>query len=150
MTKKAFNPGDWKKPRKKEILRCAQDDSTAGQASNDENLADEIERLAQAVEVRKVDITGDYHQWLEIGFALKEALGEDGRSYFHRLSRFYPGYDEDEADKQYDKCMRSKGDGIQPRTLFYFAKLAGIQLSPLPDGLRNNSCVSKYSSSSSL
>ena len=26
MTKKAFNPGDWKKPRKKEILRCAQDD----------------------------------------------------------------------------------------------------------------------------
>lgn len=27
MTKKAFNPGDWKKPRKKEILRCAQDDS---------------------------------------------------------------------------------------------------------------------------
>ena len=49
MTKKAFNPGDWKKPRKKEILRCAQDDSTAGQASNDENLADEIERLTQAV-----------------------------------------------------------------------------------------------------
>ena len=130
MTKKAFNPGDWKKPRKKEILRCAQDDSTAGQASNDENLADEIERLTQAVEARKVDITGDYHQWLEIGFALKEALGEDGRSYFHRLSRFYPGYDEDEADKQYDKCMRSKGDGIQPRTLFYFAKLAGIQLRP--------------------
>lgn len=130
MKKKAFNPGDWKKPRKKEILRCAQDDSTAGQASNDENLADEIERLTQAVEARKVDITGDYHQWLEIGFALKEALGEDGRSYFHRLSRFYPGYDEDEADKQYDKCMRSKGDGIQPRTLFYFAKLAGIQLRP--------------------
>ena len=41
MTKKAFNPGDWKKPRKKEILRCAQDDSTDGQASNDENLTDE-------------------------------------------------------------------------------------------------------------
>lgn len=121
MTKKAFNPGDWKKPRKKEILRCAQDDR---------GMADEIERLTQAVEARKVDITGDYHQWLEIGFALKEALGEDGRSYFHRLSRFYPGYDEDEADKQYDKCMRSKGDGIQPRTLFYFAKLAGIQLRP--------------------
>ena len=130
MTKKAFNPGDWKNPRKKEILRCAQDDSTDGQASNDENLTDEIERLAQTVEARKVDITGDYHQWLEIGFALKEALGEDGRSYFHRLSRFYPGYNEDETDKQYDKCMRSKGDGIQPRTLFYFAKLAGIQLRP--------------------
>jgi hypothetical protein len=80
MTKKAFNPGDWKKPRKKEILRCAQDDR--GHVQDDKDLVDEIERLAQAVEARKVDITGDYHQWLEIGFALKEALGENGRSYF--------------------------------------------------------------------
>ena len=48
MTKKAFNPGDWKKPRKKEILRCAQDDR---------GMVDEIERLTQAVEARKVDIT---------------------------------------------------------------------------------------------
>ena len=67
MTKKAFNPGDWKKPRKKEILRCAQDDRVGVKDAC--GMADEIERLAQAVETRKVDITGDYHQWLEIGFA---------------------------------------------------------------------------------
>lgn len=134
MSKKTFEPGDWKK-KKSEILRCAQDDKGRQDdkehqdngTAQDDKLADEIERLTLAVEARKVDITGDYHQWLEIGFALKEALGEAGRDYFLRLSRFYPNYSEEEADKQYDKCMRSKGDGIKPRTLFYFAKQYGIQ-----------------------
>jgi hypothetical protein len=28
--------------------------------------------------------------WRDLGFALAVALGENGRSYFHRLSRFYP------------------------------------------------------------
>jgi hypothetical protein len=32
--------------------------------------------------------------------------------------------------------MRSKGDGIQPRTLFYFAKLAGIQIEARKTGHR--------------
>ena len=128
MSKKTFEPGDWKK-KKSEILRCAQDDKEHQDngTAQDDKLADEIERLTLAVEARKVDITGDYHQWLEIGFALKEALGEAGRDYFLRLSRFYPNYSEEEADKQFDKCMRSKGDGIKPRTLFYFAKQYGIQ-----------------------
>lgn len=125
MRKKTFEPKEW---REEKILRGAQDDKIAGQAVNDGRVADEIERLTEAVEARKVDITGGYQQWLEVGFALKEALGEGGRSYFHRLSRFYPGYDEAEADKQYDKCMRSKGGGINPPTLFYLAKQAGVQL----------------------
>jgi hypothetical protein len=47
MKKKAFNPGDWKNPRKKEILRCAQDDRVGtlndrGNARGDKDLVDEI------------------------------------------------------------------------------------------------------------
>ena len=39
------------------------------------------------------------------------ALGENGRDYFHRISRFYPGYTEKEADDKYDKCLRAHGTG---------------------------------------
>ena len=107
--KKFFNPADWR------------------------DLDLDIENLTRQIESQSLDITGDYSQWLEIGFALKEALGEGGRQYFHRLSRFYPGYSAAEADRQYDKCLSSGGEGIQPRTLFYFAKQAGIKIkSSLP------------------
>ena len=119
MRNKTFNPADWK-----EATAVSVSKSNFAEAS----ISDDIECLTQRIEAKKIDITGDYHQWLEIGFALKDALEEGGRSYFHRISRFYPAYDEVEADRQYDKCMRSKGKGIKSGTLFYFAKLAGIQV----------------------
>ena len=87
---------------------------------------DDVELLTQIVEARRLDITGDYHRWLNIGFALVEGLGEYGRDFFHRLSQFYPSYSEAEADKQYDKCMRAHGTGIRLATLFQYAKEEGI------------------------
>jgi len=87
---------------------------------------DDVELLTQIVEARRLDITGDYHRWLNIGFALVEGLGEYGRDFFHRLSQFYPGYSEAEADKQYDKCMRAHGTGIRLATLFQYTKEEGI------------------------
>ena len=87
---------------------------------------DDVELLTQMVEARRLDITGDYHRWLNIGFALVEGLGEYGRDFFHRLSQYYPGYSEAEADKQYDKCMRAHGTGIRLATLFQYAKEEGI------------------------
>ena len=57
---------------------------------------------------------------------LAEALGEDGRDFFHRLSRFNADYNQAEADKQYDACLRSDGSGITPRSLFHIAQQHGI------------------------
>jgi len=91
-----------------------------------EGKLDDVEVLTQMVEARRLDITGDYHRWLNIGFALVEGLGEYGRDFFHRLSQYYPGYSEAEADKQYDKCMRAHGTGIRLATLFQYAKEEGI------------------------
>lgn len=58
-----------------------------------------------------------------------DALSENGRDYFHRISRFYPGYTEKEADAQYDKCLRAHGTGITIKTFFLLAKDAGISVS---------------------
>src|SRR5574344_2890062 len=97
--KKTFRPEDWWPPEAKPRETPDQvggDGEIAGQAGNDGKL-DDVEVLTQRVETRGLDITGDYHRWLNIGFALVEGLGENGRDYFHRLSRFYPGYSEAEA-----------------------------------------------------
>ena len=113
--KKEFKPEEWVPP---ESTGRARSDTSHVNATR----LDDVERLTQAVEARGTDITGDYRQWLNIGFALVEGLGEAGRDYFHRLSRFYPEYSEAEADKQYDKCLRAHGTGITLATLFQYAK----------------------------
>lgn len=79
------------------------------------------------IENSGIDITSDRTQWMRIGFALA-TLGEDGRSLFHRVSRFYPQYDDKETDEQFDSFLRSDGDGIRLESLFAIAKEHGVRL----------------------
>ncbi len=136
--KKVFRPEDWvpedvrhsRLDRESEMPdRVGHDGVQVGGIGRRTDIGtklDDVELLTQMVEARGLDITGDYRRWLNIGFALVEGLGEYGRDFFHRLSRFYPGYSESEADRQYDKCMRAHGTGIRLATLFQYAKEVGI------------------------
>lgn len=89
----------------------------------------DIELVTQRIETAGIDLTADYGDWLRIGFALADVLGEAGRAYYHRLSRFYPAYNQQECDRQYDNCLRSKGHGVTIRTFFQLAKDHGISVS---------------------
>lgn len=86
----------------------------------------EIETITQRIEDKKIDITGDYKQWVKLGFSLSSGLGEKGRSIFHRLSSFYTSYSEDESDKQYTECVKGKKSGVTLNTFFYLAQQYGI------------------------
>jgi hypothetical protein len=108
MKKAIFNPDDW----------------NAAVASSARHT--DVEALVSAVEASGIDITAAYSDWLAIGFALVSELGEEGRSLFHRLSRFYPGYDMAEADRQYTVCLRDGSREISIATLFHIAKTHGI------------------------
>ena len=118
MSKKKFNPEDWKDPgpaapaapKTEQAKRPAR--PAAANPSYSATLDDQIERLTARIEATGTDITAGYDHWRDLGFALTDAMGENGRSYYHRLSRFYPGYSEQECDAQYDKCMRARGHGI--------------------------------------
>ena len=105
----------------------------AGQPANNtasfqhDNTSD-IDIVVQRIEEQQVDITSTYDNWLHVGFALCEALGEAGREYFHRVSKFYPGYNAAEADKQYDNCLRSGGHGVNIATFFQLARDHGISI----------------------
>ena len=92
------------------------------------DLQHEIELLTVEIENRAIDIAPDYQSWRDLGFALADALGENGRNYYHRLSRFYPSYSSDETDKQFTACLNHHGHGITSKTIFHLAKQAGITI----------------------
>lgn len=134
--KKEFNPLEWKDKKEKSLspnpdisspIPNPPKASKAPIAPSAHSLESDIEQLVTAVETSMVDIAPSYQDWLDLAFALSDALGEGGRSYFHRLSRFYPSYDEREADKQFTACLNSHGSGITINTLFHLAKQSGIQ-----------------------
>ena len=138
--KKTFNPEEWG-----ESQQTSAPQHTTPRPSSPSDSSDDIEIVTQRIEAAGVDITGDYASWRDLGFALSDELGESGRDYFHRISRFYPGYAEKEADDQYDKCMRAHGTGITIRTFFQAAKDAGISVS-VPSKTSTPSHTSFYGS----
>lgn len=81
-----------------------------------------VERALQAVEAQAADITGNYAQWRDLGFALAAEFGEAGRDYYHRLSRFHPEYSHKTCDQQFTYCLRSNGSGIGIGTFFHYVK----------------------------
>lgn len=89
---------------------------------------EEVEVLTSRIETSGIDIAPTYQEWRDLGFALAQGLGEAGRSYYHRLSRFYSGYKPSEADKQYTACLRSRGHGITLNTFFHLARRAGVDI----------------------
>jgi len=95
------------------------------------SIEDDIEKVVTKIESCHTDITANYHDWVRIAFALIDAIGEEGREYFHRISRYYPKYEPAETNAQFDKCLKSDGSGVTAATFFYFARDKGIDISKL-------------------
>ncbi len=125
MTKHRFNPLDWL-PKPNASAQPAE--STTSSRVPQNSVQEDIETVIQRIESAQTDITAGYENWRDLGFALSDELGEYGRDYFHRISRLNPGYDQAEADKQYDKCLRAHGTGVTIKTFFQKAKESGISL----------------------
>jgi hypothetical protein len=122
MSKKKFNPKDWTTVGA-DLRVCPKPNNCTNNPHND------IETVTARIEATAVDIAPNYADWRDLGFALADALGESGRNYYHRLSRFYSGYTENETNKQYDKCLKAHGHGITIKTLYHLAKSAGVDIS---------------------
>lgn len=93
----------------------------------------DVERIVSLVEQQGADIAPSYEDWVKLGFALVDGLGEKGREYFLRLSSLHSGCTIEAAKLQYDKCLRSGNSGITLSTFFHLAKQAGISIS-IPSG----------------
>ena len=121
MSKKTFNPTDWVPDKSIQNPKSQESLQSLG-TSND------IEEITRRIESSALDIAPNYADWRDLGFALADALGESGRNYYHRLSRFYPSYSQSETDKQYSACLASHGHGVTIKTLYHLAKSVGIDI----------------------
>jgi hypothetical protein len=118
-----FNPYDYiEKPEKQvQPVPVAKPKSTTG-------IANDIEVVVTRIESYRLDLTATYTGWLSIGFSLAAELGESGRGYFHRLSRFHPDYNYEACNAQFSKCLKRDKNGVSIRTFFFSAKQAGIDI----------------------
>ena len=89
---------------------------------------DEVKRIVDMLVSSHTDITTSYQDWLHLGFALANGLGEQGRELYHQLSSMNADYNPTECDKKYTSCMKGSGQGITLGTFFSMAKDAGIDL----------------------
>lgn len=122
MERKTFNPQEWiENPNQQQI------DTEPKEQLPQHDLSD-VEKIIQQIEANQIDIAIAYSDWRNIGFAFADEFGETGRDYFHRISRFYADYSTTECDRQFDNCLKAKGQGISLKTFFYHAKQAGISI----------------------
>ena len=126
MTKKKFIVEEWLEQPSSTQQEIH---STTSVHTPQTSVGEDIETITQRIETSCIDITSGYDNWRDLGFALSEELGEAGRDYFHRISRFNSDYDHAEADKQYDRCLKAHGSGVTIKTFFQKAKEAGISIS---------------------
>jgi len=86
----------------------------------------EIDELIKEALDNKVNLCESYHEWRDVGFALVEKFNQSGREYFHALSSMSSKYSPKQTDRQFDRCLKGKRDGITIGTLYYKLKQAGI------------------------
>lgn len=86
---------------------------------------EKVEAIVSLCEQTGIDITSDYYDWVKIAGALNYAFGEDGRGYFHRLSKLHSEYKEKKTDRKYDSC--AKMNKVNLSSLFYIATSYGIR-----------------------
>ncbi|MDR1458704.1 MAG: DUF3987 domain-containing protein [Bacteroidales bacterium] len=142
MSKKTFNPADWLTPTPAQSSQCQK--SLQSFCGNND-----IEAITQRVEATSTDIAPNYADWRDLGFALADALGETGRSYYHRLSRFYAGYNQAETDTQFNNCLKHHGHGVTIKTLYHLAKQAGINISILASSVNSLKTLQSFPEKSS-
>jgi len=87
----------------------------AKKAYNNYTISSESEKVDKLIdEINKfsIDITSNYEDWIKIGGALQSEFGENGRGYFHNISKYHPDYDLKSCDKKYDSCRKMNKTGL--------------------------------------
>lgn len=96
--------------------------------SQKEKIFERVGKAATFILAKRIDITKQYENWFKIGCALAYEFGEDGRYWFHLVSRVYEQYNEGDCDIQYNRCLKyKKDDGVKIGTFFYICKRYGVK-----------------------
>lgn len=76
-----------------------------------------------------INIAPTYSEYLTLGFALANGFGESGRSFFHSLCSTSEKYNSQQADKQYDICLKgAHRSGVTVGSFYWMLKQNGIHI----------------------
>lgn len=95
---------------------------TLGRELNASETAAKVEAVISACEANKWDITESYGDWVRLLSALASTFGESGRSYAHRISALYSGYDYSQTESKYNNLLKHPEYKTQIGTFFYIAR----------------------------
>lgn len=96
-----------------------------------------MEELAKARAVarelvrRGANIADSYGDYLKLGFALANGLGNQGRDLYHQLSSMSPKYREGDCERKWQQCLRQNDGRTTIATFYQMAKQAGVDLSSI-------------------
>lgn len=68
-----------------------------------------LQTLVNDCDKYNLNILEDRDNWFQVGTALANILGEQGRDYFHRLSNKSSKYDKEECNDKYDEMITNRG-----------------------------------------
>lgn len=128
MSKKIFSAQEWENVHSDVSPDSLNSVEVKPSYSSNNNVEAYVERIVREIEGRSIDIAPSYDEWVVLGFAIAEGCGENGRAYFHRLSKLHHDYQYDATDRQYTHCMKSKRQGVTIATFFYMAEKVGVSL----------------------
>lgn len=87
---------------------------------------EDVEYIIEQIEEQKIDITANYRDWINIGFALKSEYGDIGEELYHRVSCLHINYSREETHKKWLSFSSDSSVGIG--TFFYIAKQKGLDI----------------------
>lgn len=115
------NNSTTKTAKKETYVRNLSSNHIEGQSRTREKVI----KLITQINSKNIDITETYHQWFQIGCALANEFGEDGREMFHLVSQNNPGYHHSASDNLFSNCLEGNYS-ISIGTFFYYVEQYGF------------------------
>lgn len=86
--------------------------------------------IVKQIVASAINICESYEDYMKVGFAISESMGESGREYFYLVSQFSNKFNEQKAKKEYDGFLKSRGTNgkIHISSFYYLAKINGINI----------------------
>lgn len=94
----------------------------------------EFTEIVKSIIEQKIDLTQNYGDWINLGFALSGKFGENGRDYFHAMSEMNDKYDKLKCDQKYTHLLRTKREPTIPIDFIYnLAKKENIEIQAIDE-----------------
>lgn len=92
------------------------------------NTRNDLEHIFRQIEDGRVDLTANYDDWFQLGFAFISEFGEGGMDYFVRVSQFHPDFDRTKCERKFQMLLRQKPRTVSIAKFYSLAKKAGLSI----------------------